>query len=228
VFIEQQLFQFALGGAAWVLWLLVGLSVLCFTIAFERLIYSLLNATPTGPFQAAVNAFFKGGDAAALERELSQMKGLEARVLAAGVEATLRNGPEAGEAVTAGTLLSERLKLERGLLVIGTVGSNSPFLGLFGTVLGIIKAFKDLSMDNAEGMSDPRGGALQLVPAPQQGAPGAPREPRGDHARPPPLRLRAAARRGLRWVRSSAAAAATTRASSTSTSPPSSTSCWWC
>jgi biopolymer transport protein ExbB len=165
VFIEQQLFQFALGGAAWVLWLLVGLSVLCFTIAFERLIYSLLNATPTGPFQAAVNAFFKGGDAAALERELSQMKGLEARVLAAGVEATLRNGPEAGEAVTAGTLLSERLKLERGLLVIGTVGSNSPFLGLFGTVLGIIKAFKDLSMDNAEGMSSVMSGISEALVA---------------------------------------------------------------
>jgi len=35
----------------------------------------------------------------------------------------------------------EKQQLERGLSVLGTLGANAPFIGLFGTVLGIIRAF---------------------------------------------------------------------------------------
>ena len=39
----------------------------------------------------------------------------------------------------------EKVRLERNLAFLGTLGANAPFIGLFGTVLGIIKAFKDLA-----------------------------------------------------------------------------------
>lgn len=35
----------------------------------------------------------------------------------------------------------ERIKLEKGLAVLATLGANAPFIGLFGTVLGIIRSF---------------------------------------------------------------------------------------
>ena len=38
----------------------------------------------------------------------------------------------------------ERSRLEQGLTVLATLGSNAPFIGLFGTVLGIIQAFAAL------------------------------------------------------------------------------------
>jgi biopolymer transport protein ExbB len=38
-----------------------------------------------------------------------------------------------------------RMRLEKGLTLLATVGSNAPFIGLFGTVLGIIQAFGELS-----------------------------------------------------------------------------------
>lgn len=41
--------------------------------------------------------------------------------------------------------------LERGLGVLGTIGSTAPFVGLFGTVIGIIRAFSDLAVDTAGG-----------------------------------------------------------------------------
>jgi biopolymer transport protein ExbB len=44
-------------------------------------------------------------------------------------------------------LQKERQELERGLSVLATLGSNAPFIGLFGTVLGIIEAFSALSAD---------------------------------------------------------------------------------
>jgi biopolymer transport protein ExbB len=46
---------------------------------------------------------------------------------------------------------AERVRLERRLAFLGTLGNNAPFIGLFGTVIGIIKAFHDLSMDTSSG-----------------------------------------------------------------------------
>jgi biopolymer transport protein ExbB len=40
--------------------------------------------------------------------------------------------------------------MERGLSFLATVGSNAPFIGLFGTVLGIIQAFHDLAANTSE------------------------------------------------------------------------------
>ena len=54
-------------------------------------------------------------------------------------------GSESAEEVIAGNLKFEKQQLSRGLIIIGTTGSNAPFVGLFGTVLGIIKAFNDLA-----------------------------------------------------------------------------------
>lgn len=45
----------------------------------------------------------------------------------------------------------ERLGLERNLGVLGTMGNIAPFIGLFGTVIGIIKAFRDLALSGTGG-----------------------------------------------------------------------------
>lgn len=45
----------------------------------------------------------------------------------------------------------ERLSMERNLGVLGTMGNIAPFIGLFGTVVGIIKAFRDLALSGAGG-----------------------------------------------------------------------------
>ncbi|HVE13021.1 MAG TPA: MotA/TolQ/ExbB proton channel family protein, partial [Elusimicrobiota bacterium] len=47
--------------------------------------------------------------------------------------------------------LEERLKMERFLGVLGTMGNTAPFIGLFGTVVGIIKAFHDLAASGTGG-----------------------------------------------------------------------------
>ena len=43
------------------------------------------------------------------------------------------------------------LRLEARLPLLATIGSIAPFVGLFGTVLGIIQAFQDLALANAGG-----------------------------------------------------------------------------
>jgi biopolymer transport protein ExbB len=58
-------------------------------------------------------------------------------------------GPEGAGEHLAAALSDERRRLERRLLWLGTLGNNAPFIGLFGTVLGVIKAFRDLAAAGA-------------------------------------------------------------------------------
>ena len=44
-----------------------------------------------------------------------------------------------------------RKDYERYLVILGTLGNNAPFIGLFGTVIGVIQAFQDLSTDSQGG-----------------------------------------------------------------------------
>lgn len=144
-----KMLEFALMGAEWVLWLLVGLSVLCVAIAIERALYLWTNTAPTAAFEDALARYLAGGERDDLQRSLGGMRGIEPRILLAGLAAAQR-APDAAEDAMAGTLAFEKLRLERGLIVVGTVASNAPFIGLFGTVLGIIKAFHDLSLSTDE------------------------------------------------------------------------------
>ena len=57
----------------------------------------------------------------------------------------------------------ERVKLERYLGVLGTLGNSAPFIGLFGTVVGIIKAFHDLAASGSGGPTVVAAGIAPLV-----------------------------------------------------------------
>ncbi len=146
--LEEGMLAFALLGAGWVLWLLVGLSVLSVAVTVERLLYFVRDRTDSGALSTALTQFFKTADTTAFGTALTAAGGFESRVLTAGVDVANR-GPVAAEEAMGAVALAEKLKMERGLSILATVGSNAPFLGLFGTVLGIIKALRDLSMEAA-------------------------------------------------------------------------------
>ena len=51
----------------------------------------------------------------------------------------------------AAALSAEGLRLSSHLGIVGTIGNIAPFVGLFGTVLGIIRAFRDIGQVGAAG-----------------------------------------------------------------------------
>jgi len=162
--LQESLLTFALSGADWVLWLLVALSVACLAVTIERAISAGLNRTPAQPLRQALGDFGRAGDRAALLRQLEGLRGAEARVLLSGASRVEQGIDSVEEGLMAATT-RERMRMERMLAVLGTTGANAPFIGLFGTVLGIIKAFHDLAQNQAEAASAVMAGISEALVA---------------------------------------------------------------
>lgn len=148
--LTEQLLGMALMGAEWVLWLLICLSVISFAIIVERFIFFFSQGADLDALGEEVRKMCAIGHPEEARVRLASQKHLAANVVSAGLREWNR-GPEAVREAMQSEKARVRLKLERNLAVLGTLGSNSPFIGLFGTVIGIIKAFHDLASAQAKG-----------------------------------------------------------------------------
>ena len=135
------------GDAEWVLWLLAVLSILSIAVILERSIY--LNTHKLSNSDDVLIKLAKG-ELDAVATAIGSQKGMEAAVLREGLEWKSK-GPDSVQEVINACMARERPRYERFLSFLGTLGSNTPFIGLFGTVLGIIKAFNDLGSTGAKG-----------------------------------------------------------------------------
>jgi biopolymer transport protein ExbB len=140
--------DFALLGADWVLYLLVALSVLSVGVMIERGLYFNARRIDTDRLVADAKTALAGGDVAAFEKRYKDAAALPARVAVRGI-AERAGGVDAVAEVMNSEKTRGRQDAERSLIVLGTLGNNAPFIGLFGTVLGIIKAFEDLRTGGA-------------------------------------------------------------------------------
>ncbi|MBI5200760.1 MAG: MotA/TolQ/ExbB proton channel family protein [Elusimicrobia bacterium] len=140
----------ALTGGDWVIYVLLLCSVVALAIIIERSIVLLRELKQLDELRDRVLSKLGSDDLASVAKEAAKVPGLASRVLRAGL-AQAKAGPAVAEEHMAAETLSERQELDRRLLILGTLGNNAPFVGLFGTVLGIIKAFHDLSSNSAAG-----------------------------------------------------------------------------
>lgn len=136
-------------NAEWVLWLLVALSVTSVALMLERLFYFSTNRLPNAEELAVRLA---KGEVEPVRQAIAGKKGMEAAVIREALDSAPQ-GADTVEQVIASTVARERPQYERFLSFLGTLGNNAPFIGLFGTVLGIIKAFHELASANARGQS---------------------------------------------------------------------------
>lgn len=139
--IEESLRGFASLGAEWVLWLLIALSVIAVAIVVERIAFLVISADDYRKLRADLRALMSTGDVDKARRRLDESPSCEARILGAGLGAA--NVGEAEERMTGESEL-QRLNMERRVAFLGTLGNNAPFIGLLGTVIGIIGAFHQL------------------------------------------------------------------------------------
>lgn len=148
--LSERLLSFSLVGAEWVLWLLIVLSLISLAVALDRLVFYIRTREDLVRLEPA---FFEAITAGDLDRARAAVAGesLVRSVLRAGLDMLAAGRTEASQVEQAmlGAMVRERVRYEARLTVLGTIGNNVPFVGLFGTVLGIIQAFHQLGQMGA-------------------------------------------------------------------------------
>jgi biopolymer transport protein ExbB/TolQ len=141
-------------GARPVLWLLIGLSIVSLAVVIERTWLLVRIRDDLGALMRRVREALRSSDVEAAGAMLAGSPAPAAAVALAGLEEISR-GREAVEQAMTGARALERRRLERRLAFLGTLGNNAPFIGLFGTVIGIMEAFEKLGQadHHAAGMA---------------------------------------------------------------------------
>lgn len=155
--IVDTLLKISLLGSAWVLYLLLLLSVISLGVVIDRALFFRRNSKRGGEAlrKALFNAL-RNHDEDGAKVVLRDSGTVEGQAVARAF--TFREGgaPAFGDALDA-ELSYVKAGLERGMTFLGTVGNNAPFIGLFGTVIGVIGAFHEL------GSAAARAGAMGSV-----------------------------------------------------------------
>ena len=146
----QTIKAFALVGGDWVLYILIALSVWCLTVIYNRFRFFQGRAKGEELLGDRVAELLAKGQVQQVQKLVQNNGTTVGEILKAGI-ANLSLGPGPLEQVLESRKIQEKLALEKNLLVLGTLGNNAPFIGLFGTVLGIIKAFNDLAVAGTSG-----------------------------------------------------------------------------
>ena len=142
--IVKYLLKIALLGSSWVMYLLLGLSVASIGAMVDRWLYFRKRGSGGDELGDELCRLLEDGQAEEARELLKGSPTVEAEVLLASLR-WANGGPAALEAAIDGEMTKRRRELERGMTLLGTLGNNAPFVGLLGTVIGVIVAFADLA-----------------------------------------------------------------------------------
>lgn len=157
--ITKSIVDFALLGAEWVMWALVLCSVLSIAIMIERIFYFKRNKGNVADLKKNIDQAFSSGDQPKLNSG-----SIPSRVAASGLQ-NLSLGPKAVDEAMQGELQAAKIDFSKRLVILGTLGNNAPFIGLFGTVLGIISAFHRLKANPTGGIDLVMGAVAEALAA---------------------------------------------------------------
>jgi biopolymer transport protein ExbB/biopolymer transport protein TolQ len=146
--IVKYLLKVAMLGSSWVMYVLIVLSMASIAVMFERWLFFRKRGRGGDDLADALCDLLEQGDREAAEGLLRRHPAIEAEVMLASLR-WARGGPDSLSAAIEGEMTRRRRELDSGMTLLGTLGNNAPFVGLFGTVIGVIVAFADL----AEGSS---------------------------------------------------------------------------
>ena len=157
-----ELLKLAAVGGQWIMWLLVVVSVLSLGVIFDRWLFFRRRRVDVEALGAEVIGHLQRGDREAAARVLAAHRSVEAAVVGRCLE-WLDDGPDAVAEVLAAQLRVRRPGLEQGTVFLGTVGNNAPFVGLLGTVLGVVQAFQELGRNTAGAMGTVMSGIAEAL-----------------------------------------------------------------
>jgi biopolymer transport protein ExbB/TolQ len=161
----EKLLKVALLGSSWVMWLLLILSVFSIGAMIERALYFRKRTDDVDELGEKLIELLEQGDQEGARKLLEKSRCVEASVLAPAMR-YLESGPDAFADVIESGMIRARMDLERGSTLLGTLGNNAPFIGLFGTVIGVIIAFHQLgASQSSASMNAVMGGIAESLVA---------------------------------------------------------------
>jgi biopolymer transport protein ExbB len=125
-------------------------SIITVGYAVERALYFKTAWLDTGRFMGELANRMKSGNPRGALDYCTQSKGPVARVMAQAVRYLNRPREELVQRIDTAIEL-EQVEMERNLSILGTMSNIAPLLGLFGTVIGIIRAFADIARTGSGG-----------------------------------------------------------------------------
>ena len=147
--IQERLTAFAMLGAGWVMYLLVALSILGLTIILDRTYYFIVTREDIAALKQKLLASLRVGDVEGARSAMRASRSAEAAIVLAGLDA-VSDGAASAEERMSGEATLKKLDMERNLAFLGTVGNNAPFVGLAGTVIGIVRSFHELESSGGQ------------------------------------------------------------------------------
>lgn len=149
--LQDALTSMALMGAEWVMWLLLALSVVAVAVIVERAIF-FVTSRDDARLGRQLRELLSSGDLEEAQRHLEATSGFGARVAAAALRTRSLDNPagRGAEECVAAERARCKLAMEKRLAFLGTLGNNAPFVGLLGTVIGIIAAFSELAANSGQ------------------------------------------------------------------------------
>ncbi len=150
--IVEKLLGLTLLGTEWVLWLLILSSIVSVTVMIERFAFFSKMKIDLPVFLGELTELLVKSDFKAAKELCEKSPAIECQVALRGFEYA-KKGEKSQRESMEGFLIGQRQVMDRGLVILGTLGNNAPFIGLFGTVIGIIMAFNDLALNPAGGAS---------------------------------------------------------------------------
>jgi biopolymer transport protein ExbB/TolQ len=148
MFQSTLLFQMVEKGG-WVIVFLILLSVVVFAVWADRWQFFKKNLVPLKKVWAELESKIEAESWKEALEACVRNGSFLARVAAAGIQAKLSK--EAPASAMEREAKVHLLEFEARLPFLATIGSLAPFIGLFGTVLGIMNAFRDLAAANSGG-----------------------------------------------------------------------------
>ena len=147
-----------------VLYILIALSVISIGLILERFFALKKVSAASQKIRARVKSALQSNSLEDVETIAKDPDTLEGRAASYALRHMRDNGSRGLEEVFNAFALTERPELERSLSFLATIGSNAPYIGLLGTVLGIMKAFQDLASASDAGQQTVMAGiSLALV-----------------------------------------------------------------
>ncbi len=144
--LSEKIFTIAQYADQVVLLVLVSMSVISVGMIFERFLSLKKVSQDSLVVRQKIKTLLAGNDLLGFEDLAKDVTSLEGRAAAQALLHIKGSGTNGAEEVFNTFMLNEKPELEKYLAVLATIASNAPFIGLLGTVLGIMKAFNDLSL----------------------------------------------------------------------------------